>query len=98
MRLHISHKLILTFVGLTLLVLIATLGLARWRFERGFLDYVNALEQVRLERLAVSLEQEYLAAGNSWSELTPRHFGDVLRQQAPHRPDFKGAGPANRPV
>jgi len=97
MRLHISHKLVLTFVGLTLLVLIATLGLARWSFERGFLDYVNALEQVRLERLAVNLSQEYLDAGNSWSELTPRHFDDVLRQQNPQRPGFKDAGPFRPP-
>lgn len=97
MRLQISHKLMLTFVGLTLLVLVATLGLARWSFERGFLDYVNALEQVRLERLAVDLEQEYLAAGNSWSELNTRHFGDLLRQQKPPGPGFAGAGPRRPP-
>ena len=51
MTLSISHKLVAAFVGLTLLVLTATLGLARWSFEQGFLDYVNALEQQRLERV-----------------------------------------------
>ena len=44
MKLSITQKLVAAFLGLTLLVLIATLGLARWSFEQGFLDYVNALE------------------------------------------------------
>jgi len=49
MVLTISKKLILAFLGLTLVVLISTLGLARWSFDQGFLDYVNALEEARLQ-------------------------------------------------
>lgn len=55
MTISISKKLILSFLGLTLVVLVATLGLARWSFEHGFLDYVNALEETRLQLLATSL-------------------------------------------
>ena len=47
MKLSLSQKLVVAFLGLTLLVLTATLGLARWSFEQGFLDYVNALERAR---------------------------------------------------
>ncbi len=80
-------------LGLTLLVLLATLGLARWSFERGFLDYVNALEQERLERIALELEQDYLAAGKSWAFLTPEIFDALLRPSAPAGPGPRGALP-----
>ncbi len=83
MRLQISQKLVLALLGLTLLVLIATLGLARWSFERGFLDYVNALEQTRLERIGQDLEQYYVAAGETWATMTAERFGDLSRQSMP---------------
>lgn len=80
MKLSILHKLVLAILGLTLVVLIATLGLARWSFERGFLDYVNALEQVRLETLADSLKQDYRDGGNSWLALSGRAFKHRQRE------------------
>ncbi len=66
----ISKKLTLSFLGLTLIVLIATLGLARWSFVHGFLDYVNALEQTRLERLASELSDSYRANSGRWDSTT----------------------------
>lgn len=83
MKLSISKKLILSFLGLTLVVLVSTLGLARWSFEQGFLDYVNALEETRLQLLATSLSREYLDAGNSWSTMTEQRFEEILREHAP---------------
>ena len=83
MVLTISKKLILAFLGLTLVVLISTLGLARWSFEQGFLDYVNALEETRLQLLADSLAEEYLGAGNSWSTLTEQRFEALLWEHSP---------------
>ncbi|MGX9461901.1 ATP-binding protein [Shewanella sp. A14] len=52
---QISQKLFLAFVGLTSIVLIATLSLARWSFDQGFLDYINGLEQERLQHLSDDL-------------------------------------------
>ncbi|CAA0079421.1 Signal transduction histidine-protein kinase BaeS [Halioglobus japonicus] len=86
MRLSIAQKLFAAFVGLTLLVLIATLGLARWSFEQGFLDYVNALEQTRLEQVQSVLAEEYSQAGGSWSELTERHFAKLVHSSASWEP------------
>lgn len=74
MRVSIFSKLTFAFVSLTALVLIATLTLARWSFERGFLDYVNALELERLERAASLLATEYVRQGDSWDALTVRQF------------------------
>lgn len=83
----ISKKLILAFLGLTLVVVISTLGLARWSFEQGFLDYVNALEEARLQLLTTSLSREYRGAGNSWSTLTEQRFVELLWEYSPDNPD-----------
>ena len=80
MTFSIFKKLMLAFIGLTLLVLVATLGLARWSFERGFLDYVNALEEVRLEALAALLEQEYVQANRRWSGMTQLRFESIMKR------------------
>lgn len=67
MKRSVTLKLSLAFVALTLAVLAATLGLARWSFERGFLDYVNALELVRLQRLRDGLVARYDPALDGWN-------------------------------
>lgn len=67
MQLNISGKLMLAFLGLTLIVLMATLGLARWSFNQGFLDYVNALEQDRLTRLSSRVARVYDQGGRDWN-------------------------------
>lgn len=77
--LSIVQKLVAAFIGLTLIVLVATLGLARWSFQQGFLDYVNALEQVRLERIQSRLAMDYLAADRQWDFVTDAYLGDMLR-------------------
>lgn len=83
MSLSIVQKLVAAFIGLTLLVLIATLGLARWSFQQGFLDYVNALEQVRLQRIQAELARDYIAADKQWDFLTASYFGNMLRRTSP---------------
>ena len=95
MRLTISKKLILAFLGLTLVVLVATLGLARWSFERGFMDYMNAVEQRRLEMLADTLADEYSDRGGNWTDLTERRFAELVRQ-IPLAPTVDGKPGPNR--
>lgn len=85
MTLSISKKLILSFLGLTLVVLVATLGLARWSFEHGFLDYVNALEEKRLQLLAISLSKKYLDSNHSWSSMTREQFDQMLWELSPEK-------------
>lgn len=96
MKLSIAKKLILAFLGLTLVVLISTLGLARWSFEQGFLDYVNALEETRLRLLASDLAQVYIGANNSWSTLTEPRFESLLWEHSPrnHKKRIRARVPA----
>ena len=83
MRLTIVQKLTIAILSLTLLVLIATLSLARWSFERGFMDYVSALEQSRLEQVPAAIAQEYINAGRNWSTLTSQRLEAVIRGLRP---------------
>lgn len=95
MRLTVAHKLIVAFLGLTIVLLIVTLGLARWSFERGFLDYSVALEQERLGRLAERLKEEYQQSGRNWAWVDGRSFASLLSEMTPAR--RVGPGPAPPP-
>ena len=69
MHLSIASKLTLAILSVTLVVLAATLLLARWSFEQGFLDYVNALERERLELLVPEISQVYERSGGDWETI-----------------------------
>jgi two-component system sensor histidine kinase BaeS len=63
---NLSKKLFLSLVGLTGIILIVTLLLARWSFAQGFSDFVNAVEQQRLSRLANDVREVYQANNETW--------------------------------
>lgn len=75
----------MSHLGLTLVVLLATLALARWSFDRGFNDYRNALEEERLGALAESLRERYRDDGNNWATLTDQHFQALSLNSRPAR-------------
>lgn len=56
---NIFRKVFLSFLGLTALTLLITLGLARWSFDQGFLNFVAGLEQQRLSLLGDTLADTY---------------------------------------
>ncbi|MEM7358528.1 MAG: ATP-binding protein [Pseudomonadota bacterium] len=96
----LSTKLFLLLLALTSLVLVATIGLARWSFEYGFTDYINSLEAERLGRIASELSQHYSDNGNSWSAATPTVFDRANRIHSPregNRPPPPNHGERGRP-
>jgi two-component system sensor histidine kinase BaeS len=68
MRLLISHKLFLALLTATTVVVLVALVLTRLSFNRGFLDYVNAVEAERIANVAATLADVY-AETNSWEPL-----------------------------
>ncbi|WP_432823549.1 ATP-binding protein [Trichloromonas sp.] len=68
MRTGIKHRLFIALLAATGLVAVGMLLIMQWSIDRGFLQYVNTLEQERLERLAIELEQAY-AEQLSWNFL-----------------------------
>jgi two-component system sensor histidine kinase BaeS len=91
MRLLISHKLFLALLSATIIVVIVALVLTRLSFNRGFLDYVNAVEDERIAAVAETLTGIY-AETDSWSTLLrdPRRWKDVMASYSgrPGRGDF----------
>ncbi|AZG72930.1 ATP-binding protein [Shewanella livingstonensis] len=107
----ISQKLFLAFFGLTTIVLIATLSLARWSFDQGFLDYINGLEQERLQHLSDDLLTLYSATKMAqpdptiltelqstlvWQAIGQKVLAQAISHKAP-RPKRNGPDGANRP-
>ena len=96
MKLSILQQYILAFMGLTLVVLSASLGVSSWTFEQGFLSYVNDLEELRLERVRLAVEAEYQRSDGNWNSLTSRRLEQLLLEAAPDAPD-NVPGQARRP-
>jgi len=85
----ISAKLFLAILGLTSLMLVATLLLARWSFDQGFLDYVNSQQQRHMSRMAEDLSEHYVENGYQWNEASDQAFMAAFHKWYP-RPGGRG--------
>lgn len=75
MKIGIKYRLFMALLAATGLVALGMFLIMQWSIDRGFLRYVNTLEQERLERLAVEFEQAFAERG-SWDFLRddPSHL------------------------
>ncbi|GGP66961.1 ATP-binding protein [Shewanella saliphila] len=105
---QISQKLFLAFVGLTSIVLIATLSLARWSFDQGFLDFINNLEQERLASLSIDVMTLYAASSPSansdqstdvWRSVNKSTLNQVITTHSPfyRQPKLTNIGAPKKP-
>lgn len=89
--LTIFQKLMTIFLSLTIVLLASTLFLARWSFEQGFLDYVNALEQTRLQMISRVLIQKYEKEEYNWRKIPAEELGNIINSlpmpKGPDTPD-----------
>ena len=68
MKVKIKYRLFCAMLAATGVVVISMFLIMQWSVGRGFLAYVNTLEQDRLQRLAHALERSYQENG-SWDSL-----------------------------
>lgn len=68
MKIGITYRLFLAILAAAGLAVTSMLLIMHWSIDRGFLRYVNNMEQTRLTRLAEALEKSYAGAG-SWDLL-----------------------------
>ena len=68
MKVGIKYRLFAALLAATALVALSMFLIMQWSIDRGFLRYVNTLEQERLERLAMEFEQAFAEQG-SWDFL-----------------------------
>ena len=109
MRLLIWQKLFLTLFGAIVTVVFVALLLTRWTFNQGFLDYLNALEEERIEAIALDLTTIYTTTGTwktigenpeLWRNIMLRNSrGDQFEPQdsPPNRPTGPLSGRAPKP-
>lgn len=82
-RMRIRGKLFLTLLVTAVLVAVGMLAMIQWNFDRSFLNYVNALEQQRLESLVGTLEQAYGERGSwEWLQEGLWQWRRLLRENA----------------
>ena len=68
MKFNITYKLLVAFFLAMVAVVGSMLFLMKWSFEKGFLQYVNTMEQQALANMADSLIEVYEQDGN-WEKL-----------------------------
>jgi two-component system sensor histidine kinase BaeS len=64
MKIGIAHRLFLAILVTTCLAILCIFFIMQWSINRGFLQYLNILDQNRLEQLTRRLEQAYAEHGN----------------------------------
>ena len=63
LKIGIRYRLFLAMLAATVVVVGCMYLIVQWSFNRGFLQYVNTLEEERLESLAGELQQAYAREG-----------------------------------
>lgn len=84
MRFGITQRLFLSILATTCAAVIAMFLIMQWSLDRGFLRYVNTMDQERLGKLVVKLESTY-GAEKGWESLKkhPNHWLQLLASTLP---------------
>jgi two-component system, OmpR family, sensor histidine kinase BaeS len=84
MRFTIKYKLFLTLLLTTIVVVASMVFLVKWSFERGFLEYVNRVEEEMHNNLVTNLADAY-KGNSSWDFLkeNPRQWREIHRSSIP---------------
>lgn len=84
MRLSIRHKLFLTLLAASALVVAAMYGFMHWSLQHGFVTLLEGRQQARVERLAERLAEIY-GESREWQALRedPRLWRHLLMDDAP---------------
>jgi two-component system sensor histidine kinase BaeS len=88
MKISITYRLFLSILAATCLAVLSMFLIMQWSINRGFLQYLNSVEQERMEQIAERLEQAYSEHGN-WDFLRDRPRFRIM-QLLDMRPDGGG--------
>ena len=101
MKLNITPKLLLAFMGTSAVIVVAMTLLVNWSFRQGFQEYLRQQDLKRLDGLVTALEQEYQQQGD-WEFLRHniRHWHQLLSgvfETEDNRPSDVQRGRGDRP-
>ena len=81
MRFNIKYKLFFTLLLTTLMAVASMLFIVRWSFERGFLEYINRVEQETHSRLVSNLASRYHEQGDwNFVRRNPRQLARMFHE------------------
>ena len=64
MKLNVTQRVFVAILAANAIIVLCMFLIMQWSMGRGFLRYVNQLDQSRMERLVTRLGRAYTAAGN----------------------------------
>lgn len=102
MKLHVTYRVFGAILAANAIIVLSMFLIMQWSMDRGFLKYVNHLEQTRLDRLATKLGQAYSAAGGDWDilrtapETLSRLISETVAEDATQYPSSPLANYPNR--
>jgi two-component system sensor histidine kinase BaeS len=72
------NKLFLILLGVTATMLLMAIGLARYSFQQGFLEFVGGMEELRLQKIAKELVIEYKNNNDAWQWLSKQDLETIM--------------------
>ncbi len=104
MNLSLTYKFFFTLLAAVCVVAIGMFFLIQYNFDRGFLNYVNTIENQRFDALAANLETSYAEEGD-WGFLRSNYrlWGEFLDNSLPEdsrsirRPNVAETGRPGKP-
>jgi two-component system sensor histidine kinase BaeS len=69
MKLNVTHKVFLAVLAANAIIVLSMFLIMQWSVDRGFLKYINQVEQNRMERLVEKLGKTYRAE-EKWDSIT----------------------------
>ncbi len=90
-KLNVTHRVFLAILAANAIIVLCMFLIMQWSMDRGFLKYVNQLEQNRMERLAAKLGKAYGVSG-SWEfvnkspDSISRIIADTVTEISPQSP------------
>ncbi len=86
---NVTIKLFFAILAANSIIVISMFLIMQWNMDRGFLRYINQLEQSRLEYLASKLGMAYAAAGNwDFIKKTPEALSQMIAETIAEYPPF----------
>ncbi len=95
MKLNVTHRVFLAILAANAIIVLCMFLIMQWSMDRGFLKYVNQLEQNRMDRLVEKLGRSYSTVAN-WDPLkkTPDSISRLLTETYSEDPTQLPSSPA----
>ncbi|NVN99644.1 MAG: HAMP domain-containing protein [Geobacteraceae bacterium] len=87
MKLNVTRRVFLAILAANAIIVLCMFLITQWSMDRGFLRYVNQLEQTRMERLAAKLGRTCFQSGG-WDFLrkTPETLSQLIGETIAESP------------